>query len=136
MGLEIKKVVTNFLRYNNKILILKRSSKVGTYQGKWAGISGYIEEDDLHPKMRAKMEIFEETKLEEKDIKLIKEGMPLEIIDNEKKILWIVHPFLWDVSTDKINIDWEHKTCKWIAPDKLENYETVPRLNDTLKRVL
>ncbi|NVM02362.1 MAG: NUDIX domain-containing protein [Candidatus Helarchaeota archaeon] len=128
--------MTNFLQYETKILILKRSSKVGTYQGKWAGISGYIEKDDVNPKMRAKIEIFEETGLEEKDIKLVKEGTPLEIIDNEKKILWIVHPFLWDVSTDEIKIDWEHKTCKWIYPNELENYKTVPRLIDTLKRVL
>jgi len=136
MSLKTKNIVTNFLRFKNKILILKRSSKVGTYQGKWAGVSGYIELNDPNPKDRAKIEIFEETGLEEKDIKLVKEGDPLKITDENEGILWVVHPFLWDVSTDRIKIDWEHKTCKWISPEQLKDYDTVPRLIDTLKRVL
>ncbi len=36
-------VCTCFLRYENKVLILKRSDKVGTYQDKCAGVSGYID---------------------------------------------------------------------------------------------
>ncbi|MHA1376995.1 MAG: NUDIX domain-containing protein [Candidatus Helarchaeota archaeon] len=136
MALEKRMVVTNFIRYQNKILILKRSSKVGTYQGKWAGVSGYIEKRDKNPIDRAKTEIFEETGLKEKDIKLVREGISLEISDKEKNILWIVHPFLWEASTNQIKIDWEHKTHKWIKPEELKKYETVPRLIDTLKRVL
>lgn len=40
------KVVTVFLRRGGRILILKRSRKVGSYQGRWAGISGFIEENE------------------------------------------------------------------------------------------
>jgi len=45
--MEEKHVVTSFLEYDNKILILRRSQAVGTYQGKWAGVSGYIEEGNI-----------------------------------------------------------------------------------------
>ena len=86
--------------------------------------------------MRAKIDILEETGLEEKNIKLVKEGDPLKIIDNEKKILWNVHPFLWDVSTDKVKIDWEHKTIKWILPEEIGNYQTVPKLKEVLDCVI
>ena len=42
-GLQTKQVVTSFIESENKILILRRSGRVGTYQGRWAAVSGYIE---------------------------------------------------------------------------------------------
>lgn len=138
MPLEKRKVVTSFLRYKNKILILKRSNKVGTYQGKWAGISGYLEDDDLTPEIRAKTEIFEEIGLKEQNIKLIKKGNPLEVVDEDKNIIWIVYPFLWEVSTNKgLNLNWENKELRWITSiDEIDNYKTVPKLKEVLKEVL
>ena len=53
------KIVTSFIRDDNKLLILKRSNKVKTMKGLWSGISGIIENDEL-PLKRAKIEIFEE----------------------------------------------------------------------------
>ncbi|MCL0057688.1 hypothetical protein M1N05_01270 [Dehalococcoidales bacterium] len=38
-----KKVVTCFLESDGEILILRRSAQVSSYQGRWAGVSGYIE---------------------------------------------------------------------------------------------
>ena len=40
------KIVTSFIKSNNKILILKRSEKVKSMKGLWAGISGIIEKDE------------------------------------------------------------------------------------------
>jgi len=37
-------VLTVFIKYKDKILILKRSNKVGTYQGKWNTVTGYLDE--------------------------------------------------------------------------------------------
>ena len=36
-------VVTCFLQYQAKILLLLRSKQVGSFQGKWAGVSGHVE---------------------------------------------------------------------------------------------
>ena len=36
---------------------------------------------------------------------------------------------------NKIKIDWEHKEIKWIKPDEIGNYQTVPMLKETLARV-
>ena len=52
------KIVTSFLSFNNKILILKRSEKVKSMKGLWAGVSGIIENNES-PINRAKIEIFE-----------------------------------------------------------------------------
>ena len=43
-----REVVTAFLRARGKILIVRRSRKVGTYQGRWSGISGYLEDPTPH----------------------------------------------------------------------------------------
>jgi len=132
--LEAKHVVTCFLEHNNKILILQRSSKVGTYQRKWAGISGYIEHDDLE---QAFAEIGEETELYKNDIKLIKKGNPIEVTDKNLNRKWIVHPFLFHVkSPEKIKTDWEHTDMRWIKPNQLSKYETVPDLKKALAQVL
>ena len=41
--LQEKRVVTCFLESEGEILILYRSEQVGSYQGRWAGVSGYVE---------------------------------------------------------------------------------------------
>ena len=98
---ETNKIVTCFLKYRNKILILKRSNSVSTYQGKWAGISGYIDNPSNNPTDQAYKEIQEETGLTTNDITLVKQGIPFEIIDNTIKKKWIVHPYLFHVKNKK-----------------------------------
>ena len=53
-------VVTCFLTHRGRILLLKRSDRVGSYRGRWAGVSGYMETE---PDAQALVEIFEETGL-------------------------------------------------------------------------
>ena len=40
------KIVTSFIKDNEKLLILKRSDKVKSMKGLWAGISGIIEKNE------------------------------------------------------------------------------------------
>jgi PncC family amidohydrolase len=131
--MDEKHVVTCFLEHGGKILILRRSGKVGTYRRSWAGVSGYLETNDIN---QAYTEISEETDLYKKDLKLMKKGEPLEVIDKDLNRKWIVHPFLFHVKApDKVKIDWEHTEAKWIKPSELKKYETVPGLDRALARV-
>jgi 8-oxo-dGTP diphosphatase len=128
-------IVTVFLEHDKKILILKRSQKVKTMKTKWGGISGYIEQEE--PVKRALKEIAEETGLKNKNVTLLRIGEPLEAVESGKpEITWIVHPFLFSSNTDQIRIDWEHDEYRWINPKEIENYETVPRLEDALDSLL
>mgnify|MGYP002153771007 CR=1 FL=1 len=129
-----REVVTSFLRNAGRILILRRSNKVGTYAGRWAGVSGYLERGD-RPIERALKEIQEEVGLTESDIQLVKEGEPLRVRDKKKNTLWIVHPFLFESKTDIVKVDWEHKEYMWIDPCTLTSYETVPMLKEAFDRV-
>jgi len=131
--LQDKQVVTCFLESGGEILLLRRSGQVGSYQGRWAGVSGYIEKA---PDEQALVEIEEEAGLCGEDLKLIKRGKPLPVEDEELGIRWVVHPYLFRIKDrGKIKIDWEHKEIRWIDPKDIDNYQTVPMLKETLARV-
>ena len=126
-------MVSCFLESDGEILILRRSRQVGSYQGRWAGVSGYIE---TTADEQALTEIEEETSLSEECLKLIKKGRPLVVKDDKLGVKWVVHPYLFHIKDrDKIKIDWEHKEARWIQPRDIDNFETVPKLKETLARV-
>jgi len=131
--LQEKQVVTCFLESENEILILRRSGQVGSYQGKWAGVSGYIE---TSADEQALIEIEEETSLSREDVELIRKGRPLPIEDKRLGVRWVVHPYLFHIKDrDKVKIDWEHKEARWIKREEIGNFDTVPKLKETLARV-
>ncbi|RLF51112.1 MAG: NUDIX hydrolase [Thermoplasmata archaeon] len=128
-------VVTAVLKNGDKILILKRGDKVRTYKGRWACVSGYLEENEGALE-RAYIEIEEETGLKRDDVKLIKAGEPIEFYDEKEKMSWRVHPFLFEAKRGDVKIDWEHTEYKWIYPEEIVKYETVPKLKEVIFNLL
>ncbi len=96
--LQEKQVVTCFLESENKILILHRSERVGSYQGRWAGVSGYIE---TTADEQALTEIREEVNLSGEDLELIKRGKPLSVEDEKLGVKWVIHPYLFHIKGRK-----------------------------------
>jgi len=132
-SLKVTHVVTCFLLRNSRILLLKRSARVGTFKGRWATVSGFIESDDDSQSL---IEIEEEIGLLPADLNLKKKGAFLEVDDASNGVRWIIHPYLYRVITDKpIHIDWEHDEFLWIEPTELGSLETVPGLAEALSRV-
>lgn len=125
----LRRIVTCFLEIDDKLLLLRRSDRVGTYKGKWASVSGHIERGEDEFK-RALIEIEEETKLKKKDVKLLAKSEPITVTDNNNKVSWKVYPFLFRVLKNNIRIDWEHTEYRWIEPSELTKYDTVPMLNE------
>ena len=127
-------VVTCFLLDpRGKLLLLRRGSRVGSYQGRWAGVSGYLEAE---PEEQAYTEISEEVGLSRREVRLLARGEPLEVVDTEMDRTWIVHPFLFRVDDPgKIRLDWEHTEFRWIDPAEMASFPTVPGLAEVLKRV-
>jgi 8-oxo-dGTP pyrophosphatase MutT (NUDIX family) len=125
-------VVTCFLECDGCILILRRSDKVGSYQGKWAGVSGYME---AAADEQALVEIEEETGLSRSKVELVHQGEPL-LVEGEN-VVWRVHPFLFRIKDrGYIRTDWEHTEHRWIKPSELGDYEAVPMLKEVLASVL
>lgn len=133
--LQRREVVTAFLRSAGKILLVQRSAKTGTYQRRWAGISGYLE--DATPLQQALREIREETGLEETTVHLTRAGKPLEVPAPELATCWVVYPSLFDIDTpDQIRLDCENTALRWILPEQLPAYPTVPGLAQALAACL
>jgi 8-oxo-dGTP diphosphatase len=120
-------VVTVFLkRSDGRILLLRRSRKVGSFQGRWAGVSGYLEVRTA--KGQALREIAEETGLASSGLTLKGAGPVLRVRGGST--VYAVHPFLFESSTEKIRLDWEHTESRWIRPTDIRRYPTVPKLAD------
>ena len=127
-------VVTSFLWNDGEVLILRRSAEVGTFRGRWAGVSGSIEGSDDE---QATREIIEETGLGAGDFWLLKKGRLLEVEDSENNVKWMVRPYLFGIKDkNKVRIDWEHTEVKWIKPEEINVFETVPGLRETLFSLL
>jgi ADP-ribose pyrophosphatase YjhB (NUDIX family) len=101
---------------------------VGSYNARWAGISGFIEEG-VSPEEQAVTEIREETGLQGAQVRLLRRGTVIEHIDEALNRHWLIHPFLVEVlEPEAIKLDWEAEEMRWIIPGELANYETVPKL--------
>jgi 8-oxo-dGTP pyrophosphatase MutT (NUDIX family) len=130
----VPQVVTCILKNEEKILLLKRSHKVGTYRGLWSGVSGYIEKHE-EPYETAVKEIQEELGITSEALELIWKGNPIEISDvhEGKSYDWIIHPFLFHIrSKNLVNLDWEHDEYRWIFPSEVKKFNTVPGLDQVI----
>lgn len=128
-----KVVVTVIGKREGKILILKRSKKVGTFKEHWAGISG-----SLHPGEKASEAALRELK-EETGI-VLKSSAPVIQCDpvyaRDTGTIWKVHPFLIELDSEKVSLDWEHDEYRWIDPSELKEFQTVPRLEEVVSSLL
>ncbi len=130
------KIVTSFIRDNEKLLILKRSDKVKSMKGLWAGISGIIEKNE-DPLKRAKIEIFEEVGITEDVITLVRSAEKMKVDSPQyENHEWEIFPFLFETKNPTIKLNWENAEFKWINVEELENYETVPSLQKVLFNLL
>ncbi|MEM4728707.1 MAG: NUDIX pyrophosphatase [Thermoplasmata archaeon] len=148
-------VVTCFLTRRGRILILKRSGRVGTFRGRWAGVSGYIEPGEM-PLERAFKEIREETGLLEESVRLVRGGGRLVVrsgsadaagaksgksgrawpgLKQPQGVVFIVHPFLFELKRGRVRLDWEHTELRWVRPSELRRFRTVPGLAEALESV-
>lgn len=126
-------VVTIFLRHGDAVALVQRSSRVGTYQGCWSGISGYLEGD---PAEHFKVELAEETGLIPENYTLLRRSAPVLVTDEASQKRWEVHPFLCEVhDPSRIRLDWENRELRWIAPEEIRQYPTVPGLWDVYVQV-
>jgi len=126
LGSEEVEVVTALLeRDDGRILLLERSSKVGSFQGRWAGVSGYLE--DPTPLEQAYREIREETGIQGDDLTLASSGSP--VLARDGRQVFVVHPFRFRVRTTEFSLDWEHVRAEWVEPAEIRRRPTVPKLD-------
>ena len=126
-----KHVVTCIVRNKGRILLLQRSNKVGSYRGRWAGVSGYVEHGE-EEEAAARRELQEE--IGRGKASLAKRIEPQRFRDGE--VVWCVHAFLFDVKDRSVRIDWEHQSLEWVVPEDVAKYQTVPGLREIICKLL
>lgn len=120
---------------SDEVLLVRRSEKVRTYRGAWAGISGYLEPGATALE-QAYTELREEASLLPDDITLLREGDPLPVEDTANNLEWVVHPFLFRLRPGAVlTTDWEATEHQWVRPDALAHLQTVPKLAEALAAV-
>jgi 8-oxo-dGTP pyrophosphatase MutT (NUDIX family) len=127
---KIRRVISCLLQHNQKILILKRSKKVGSFQGYWSCISGYLEKGE-DPKETAYREIGEETSKESSTISCIQSAGPF--YSEVPEVIFESYWFLFKCEDPKVKLDWEHDHHLWISPQQVKKYRTVPWFETMIK---
>jgi isopentenyldiphosphate isomerase len=127
-------VMNCVLKYKNKILIVQRSKDVGFYPGYWNGVSAFLD-DEKSLKQKIQEELKEELGMARGNILNFHLG---EIYHEEAikyKKTWIVHPVLVEVTTDKIRLDWEAKSHKWVKLREIKGLKLLPGFLEVLKKL-
>lgn len=122
-GVRERAVVSCFLEREGRVLVVRRSEKVGSFQGKWSGISGFLESLE-DPQARALREIEEETGLRE--VSLLARGP--EILSRSGDTLYRIHPFRFHSARGDVRLDWENVEYRWVDPEEIAGLDGVPKL--------
>lgn len=126
-AMENKEITVSVLKYGDKILLLRRHKNKQFDSGKWEFISGFINGNNSFVN-QAKHQVLKETGI---DAVLAKKGYAFKIKDSYGT--WLIHPFLFDASTDKAKIVAEdHSEYKWLRPADIKNYDIVEGLMKNL----
>ena len=113
---KVRAVISCLLKNGDDILILKRSKHVGSFQGYWSCISGYLEKGE-NPVQTAFREVFEETQIQENQISKHTYAGPF--YPETEEVIFEAHWFLLESKTKEITLDWEHDECQWVNRENL-----------------
>ena len=128
-------IVNCVVQCGNRILVVRRNSRMMFYPGLWSGISGFLDNGrGVEEKVRE--EIQEELSIGERNIIEIIEGTVFTQEDMKYGKTWIVHPVLVKVSADTIVPNWEIEDYKWIDPEEVESFELVPGFEKVVSGLL
>lgn len=118
-------VINCVVKYQDKVLIVQRSNDLFFYPGYWNGISGFLDDDrSLEEKVRD--ELREELGLAADQIVNLKRGQIFDQEEEQYRKTWIVHPVLVEVTTNKIELDWESQNYQWVTMAELKSFQLLP----------
>ena len=133
MSRPTRRVATSILLHGDRILILKRSAAVGSFQHHWSGVSGFVEPGE-EPLETSQREVEEETGIPRASLELLARAAPHRVEKPDKS--FEVHSFLYRCATDRVRLDWENDEFAWVAPESLRDYRTVPWLPEMVAELL
>jgi len=125
-------VINCLVKYGGKILVVKRNLKMRFYPNLWNGISGFLDDKNTI-EQKAREEINEELGLNENHVIRIKQGKVFERDEPKYNKIWIIHPVLVEINTDKIKLNWEAHDYRWLKINETKNLPLVPGFDKVLE---
>lgn len=112
--------VAVFLKFENKILVLKRSKEVSNYQERWSVITGYL--DEVEPLIeKAYKEVEEETGVDIDEVSSVAVADPIEVEDGDR--VWVTFPVLMKLRSEpQVKLNWESIEYRWIKVEEIEDF--------------
>lgn len=124
-------VVNSVLCYEDKILVVQRSSHLRLYPDYWNGISGFLD-DNKSIEEKALEELNEELGLKQTDVQSITLGHVFSQEASDYNKTWIVFPVKVNVTTDKVKLDWEARSHKWLTLEEAKTLKLMPGFETVL----
>ena len=118
------KTAIAILFYQEKILILQRGSTAPWMPNKWSLVGGVVDEGE-NPKQSVIREIKEEIGVDISDLEFI------EMYDAGRDSGKLYY-FVGNLSSDKIDLDYENQDYAFISQDEMNNYEFIPFVKDQM----
>ena len=120
-----RSVVACILRHAGRIALLKRSQAVGSSPGRWHCVTGFVDEG-RGPLEQALTELHEETGLAGGVVWLVAAPPPIRIERPHQGWVWVIHPFLFEIDSPDLRLDWEHDEYRWIDRSALAHWDVMP----------
>ncbi len=127
-------VINCIVKFKDKFIIVQRNKDLHFYPGYWNGISGFLD-DNKTLEQKVQEELREELGLSKDKIKKIQLGHVFDQDDPDYKKVWITHPVLVTVLTDKIRLDWEARNYQWITLKEVKKFKTLRNFDLVLKNL-
>lgn len=112
-------IVAVVIEWRGKIALLKRS-RCRDERGLWHCITGYLE-PGASPKQQALEELQEATGLHAAHLLDLRAG-PMLVMNDDNADPWLVHTFTAVTSMRRLEIDREHDSYRWTAPEKVKRF--------------
>lgn len=117
-----------YLRFKDKVLLVKRSDKVRKYKNTWGCIGGYI--DEIVPlKDKVMEELEEELNISKSIVSKIRFAHYIKYEDINEDMVWYIHPILVELkSLPEIKLDWEATDYAWVTFEDMKKYNVFPNV--------
>ena len=127
-------VVTCFVKFQDKILLLKRSNKVLSYKNLW-NVSWWYFDQDMWIKEKILEELSEETWIKDVPLDVVVLWDPYMVVDVDQT--WYTAPAVVNlIKKPKIVLDREHTDYARVAVDDLSWYQMITGLDKQIRKIL
>ena len=130
-GVTLKESVSSVVLIGGKILMLKRPKDSHSYPGRWSLCAGKIEKGE-NPEQAAVREIGEETRITSIRMK----GSLPPVTVREDKIMWKVHPFIFDAGDATPVLNDENEDYKLVTYEEMCSLELVDKTPEVVSGLL